>query len=136
MNAIYRSEEENDEYIHLGCYEIGTERLTATIIEQNFDADGIVWPLIGHIFKAGQKFSENMNAMYRSEEETDEYIHLGCYEIGTERLTATIIEQNFDADGIVWPLSVAPFEVEIIPVNLKNEDVVNTAERIYLDAMK
>ena len=86
---------------------------------------------IGHIFKAGQKFSENMNAMYRSEEETDEYIHLGCYEIGTERLTATIIEQNFDADGIVWPLSVAPFEVEIIPVNLKNEDVVNTAERIY-----
>lgn len=86
---------------------------------------------IGHIFKAGQKFSENMNAMYRSEEETDEYIQLGCYEIGTERLTATIIEQNFDADGIVWPLSVAPFEVEIIPVNLKNEDVVNTAERIY-----
>ena len=72
-----------------------------------------------------------MNAMYRSEEETDEYIQLGCYEIGTERLTATIIEQNFDADGIVWPLSVAPFEVEIIPVNLKNEDVVNTAERIY-----
>lgn len=86
---------------------------------------------IGHIFKAGQKFSENMNAMYRSEEETDEYMKLGCYEIGTERLTSTIIEQNFDADGIVWPLSVAPFEVEIIPVNLKNEDVVNTSERIY-----
>ena len=86
---------------------------------------------IGHIFKAGQKFSENMNAMYRSEEETDEYMKLGCYEIGTERLTSTIIEQNFDADGIVWPLSVAPFEVEIIPVNLKNDDVVNTAERIY-----
>lgn len=86
---------------------------------------------IGHIFKTGKKFSENMDVKYRSEEEKDEYMHLGCYEIGTERLTATIIEQNFDADGIVWPYSVAPFEVEIIPVNLKNEEVVNTAERIY-----
>ena len=86
---------------------------------------------IGHIFEPGKKFSAKMNATYKSEQETEEFINMGCYEIGTERLTAAIIEQNNDENGIIWPMNVAPFKVVIIPVNLKKEEIVNTAEGIY-----
>lgn len=87
---------------------------------------------IAHIFEPGYKFSEKMNATYKAENGKTEYIHMGCYEIGTERLTAALIEQNNDDSGIVWPMSVAPFKVVVVPVNLKNEDVVHTAENIYM----
>jgi prolyl-tRNA synthetase len=55
---------------------------------------------------------------------------MGCYGIGVGRTAAAAIEQNHDGDGIVWPISIAPFEVSVIPVNVKNRDVVDAAEAL------
>ncbi len=85
----------------------------------------------GHIFQLGTKYSEAMGATFVSEEgELRPYI-MGCYGIGVSRLVAAAIEQHHDGDGIIWPVSIAPFEVEIIPLKLEDDDIKSAAEGIY-----
>ncbi|OJT82827.1 hypothetical protein BM534_21115, partial [Clostridioides difficile] len=60
-------------------------------------------------------------------------IVMGCYGIGVERTAAAIIEQHNDEKGIIWPLSVAPYHVVIVPANMKNEEQISIAENIYND---
>ena len=56
---------------------------------------------------------------------------MGCYGIGVERTAAAIIEQHYDENGIKWPLSIAPYHVIVVPVNMKKEEQVENAEKIY-----
>jgi prolyl-tRNA synthetase len=85
---------------------------------------------VGHVFRLGTKYSEAMRAVYLDPEGKERVIVMGCYGIGVGRTAAAAIEQNHDGDGIVWPISIAPFEVSVIPVNVRNRDVADAAERV------
>jgi len=84
---------------------------------------------VGHIFKLGTKYSAAMNATFLDESGKARPFIMGCYGFGISRTVAAIIEQHHDDDGIVWPAAVAPFPVMILPVNVKDETVMETAER-------
>lgn len=85
----------------------------------------------GHIFKLGKKYSEALNATYLDEKGATQTMFMGCYGIGVSRTLAAAIEQNFDDNGIIWPISIAPYLVDVIPTNIKNEVQMNLAEEIY-----
>ncbi len=86
---------------------------------------------VGHIFKLGTKYSRAMNAVYLGKEGKEKVMVMGCYGIGVGRTVAAAIEQNHDDDGPVFPISIAPFEVAVVPLNMKNEKVRGAAETIY-----
>ena len=72
-----------------------------------------------------------MNATYLDENGKTQYMLMGCYGIGITRTMAAAIEQNNDENGIIWPVSIAPYIVDVIPANIKNEGQVSLAEKIY-----
>lgn len=86
---------------------------------------------VGHIFKLGTKYSKAMNANFIDENGKEQPFVMGCYGIGVTRTMASIIEQHHDENGIVWPLSVAPYHVSVIPVNSKDEEQNKIASEIY-----
>lgn len=86
---------------------------------------------LGHIFKLGTKYSESMGAKFIDEKGEEHPIIMGSYGIGVERVMACFIEQNNDDKGIVWNKTLAPFDVHLIALNLKNDLVSNTSENIY-----
>src|SRR2546427_368751 len=86
---------------------------------------------IGNIFKLGTKYSEGLNAKYLDESGQERPIVMGSYGIGPARIAATAIEQGADADGIVWPASIAPFDVHIVLVSLRDQAQIAAAESIY-----
>ena len=86
---------------------------------------------VGHIFKLGTKYSEAMKATFIDENGKEQPFLMGCYGIGVTRTMASIIEQHNDENGIIWPLSVAPYHVSVIPVNIKDENVMKVAEELY-----
>ncbi len=88
---------------------------------------------VGHIFKLGTKYSESMGANYLDENGKEKPLVMGCYGIGINRTVAAIIEQHHDENGILWPMAVAPYKVIVMPANVKNEEQMNTAEKIYED---
>jgi len=88
---------------------------------------------IGHVFQLGTKYSETMNANFLAEDGNLKPYIMGCYGIGVSRLVAAIIEQFHDERGIIWPFSVAPFTVIIIPLNWEISDQRRVAERLYND---
>jgi len=86
---------------------------------------------VGHIFKLGTKYSNALKCIYLDENGKENPMVMGCYGIGINRTMAAIIEQNHDKDGIIWPVSVAPYHVIVIPVNYAQEDQMIASERIY-----
>ena len=86
---------------------------------------------IGHIFQLGTKYSKSLNATFTNEKGIEEPFWMGCYGIGISRLAQAAVEQNHDDSGIIWPASIAPFEVIIIIANTKNDDQKKLAEKIY-----
>jgi prolyl-tRNA synthetase len=86
---------------------------------------------VGNIFKLGTKYSEALGALYLDESGKEQPIVMGSYGIGPARIAAAAIEQNADADGIVWPASIAPFQVHIVLVSLRDAGQVAAAEEIY-----
>lgn len=86
---------------------------------------------VGQIFKLGTKYSEVMKAHFLDEQGEEHPFVMGCYGIGITRTVAAAIEQHNDKDGIAWPISIAPFEVHILPTNMSEEDLRVTAETIY-----
>jgi prolyl-tRNA synthetase len=90
---------------------------------------------VGHIFKLGTKYSEAMGATFIDENGESKPLIMGCYGIGINRTMASVIEQNNDENGIVWPLSVAPFKVTVIPVAIKDADQMKAANELY-DSLK
>ena len=85
----------------------------------------------GHIFKLGRKYAETFGALVLDHNGKQVPVIMGSYGIGVDRAIATIIETHHDDNGIVWPTSVAPYEVVITIVQMKDEDSVATAERLY-----
>ncbi|MBI5300129.1 MAG: proline--tRNA ligase [Deltaproteobacteria bacterium] len=87
---------------------------------------------VGHIFKLGTKYSKAMNANFLDESGKSHPIIMGTYGIGIGRTAASAIEQNHDDKGIIWPLPIAPFQVEVISLN-QDEQVIQAAQKIYDD---
>ncbi len=86
---------------------------------------------IGNIFKLGTKYSAALKAFFLDENGQEKPIIMGSYGIGPARIAAAAIEQNNDKDGIIWPKSIAPFDMELLPLNMKDAKTVETAERLY-----
>lgn len=85
---------------------------------------------IGHIFKLGTRYSKDLDAVVLDENGRQLPIIMGCYGIGVSRLLSAIVEQHSDENGIVWPHSIAPFDVHVIPVNVKKEEQVELSEKV------
>jgi prolyl-tRNA synthetase len=88
---------------------------------------------IGHIFKLGTKYSESMGATVLTADGKEVPIIMGSYGIGVERIITAAIEQSNDADGIIWPKSITPFDVIVTITNVKDESVRNAGEKLYDD---
>lgn len=91
---------------------------------------------LGHVFKLGTKYSEAMNAMYLDSDGREKPLIMGCYGIGVSRVMSAIAEQCISDERLVWPMSVAPFKVHIIPVAVKDEIQMKLAEHIYSELNK
>jgi prolyl-tRNA synthetase len=86
---------------------------------------------VGHVFKLGTKYSEALDANWMDPQETRHPIIMGCYGIGITRVVAAIVETCHNDGGIVWPAEVAPYTVELIPLNVTDETVMDAANGIY-----
>jgi prolyl-tRNA synthetase len=86
---------------------------------------------VGHIFKLGTKYSKAMGANFSGPGGELKPIIMGCYGIGVSRLISAIIEQNNDADGIIWPKEVAPFRIIVLPLDVTSQEVMQTANSFY-----
>ena len=86
---------------------------------------------VGHIFKLGTSISSKLDASFVDESGTLHPIIMGCYGIGIGRLMAAIIELNHDAKGIIWPMSVAPFQIVLCPLYMDNTEVTKQADNLY-----
>ena len=91
---------------------------------------------VGHIFKLGTKYTEALNCVYLDENGKENPMVMGCYGIGVNRTMAAVIEQNNDENGIIWPMSVAPYHAIVIPVNTKNDSQMELAEKIYSELLE
>lgn len=90
---------------------------------------------LGHIFKLGYKYTKAMNMTYLDENGKQQHPSMGCYGIGLDRLTASIVEEHHDEDGIIWPMSIAPFQVAIVPIKYEGE-MQKEADRLYEECKK
>jgi len=88
---------------------------------------------VGHIFKLGTKYSDALGLKSLDETGKSKTVIMGCYGIGVTRCLAAAIEQNNDENGIIWPVSIAPYHAIVIPVNSKNEEQSEIAEKVYND---
>ena len=88
---------------------------------------------VGHIFKLGTGYSESMNATFQDNEGGEQHFVMGCYGIGVSRVVAAAIEQNHDQNGIIFPVPMAPFQVIVLNLSLKNEETSKAAEDLYLN---
>ncbi|MDI7260010.1 MAG: proline--tRNA ligase [Thermodesulfobacteriota bacterium] len=91
---------------------------------------------VGHTFKLGTKYSKTMGATYLDEKGREKEIVMGCYGIGVGRTVAAAIEQSYDENGVVFPMPLAPFQVLILPVNIKIDLLRETAEELYQALLK
>ncbi|UTY26483.1 proline--tRNA ligase [Treponema denticola] len=90
---------------------------------------------LGHIFKLGYKYTKAMNMTYLDENGKQQHPSMGCYGIGLDRLTASIVEEHHDEDGIIWPMTIAPFQVAIVPIKYEGE-MQKEADRLYEECKK
>ena len=86
---------------------------------------------IGHVFKLGTKYSKLLGADYLDDKGREHPCLMGCYGIGVNRIIAAAIEMSHDAKGIIWPIGIAPYQVELLPLNLDVPEIVELAEAIY-----
>ena len=86
---------------------------------------------VGHTFKLGTKYSKAMGATFLDDQGREKEIVMGCYGIGVGRTVAAAIEQSYDQYGIIFPMPIAPFQVLILPVNIKMDFLKETAEQLY-----
>lgn len=91
---------------------------------------------VGQVFYLGKKYSESMGATYLDAEGREQPIEMGCYGIGISRMLAAAIEQNHDANGIIWPFSIAPFHVLLLPINYKEKSIRGVTEELYKELLK
>ncbi|RQS24902.1 proline--tRNA ligase [Burkholderia sp. Bp8992] len=89
---------------------------------------------VGHVFQLGTKYSEAMGATFLDESGKPQPMLMGCYGVGVTRILGAAIEQNFDDKGIIWPESIAPFEVVLCPMGYDRSEMVReTADKLYAE---
>ena len=86
---------------------------------------------VGHIFKLGTKYSDALGLKYLDEEGKQQTVIMGCYGIGVTRCVAAAVEQMHDENGIIWPVSIAPYQAIVVPANYKDEEQMAAAEKLY-----
>ena len=90
---------------------------------------------IGHVFKLGTKYSDALKAVYLDANGKSTSMIMGCYGIGVNRIIASLIEKSHDENGIIWPLSITPYHVAVIPINMNDAAIVQAANQIYAEMM-
>lgn len=135
----------NEEQFHFQGVNIDRDAKVSQYADLRFIQEGDVSPdgegtikfakgiEVGHVFKLGTKYSEAMNATFLDENGRTQPMIMGCYGIGVSRTLAAIIEQHHDENGIVWPNSIAPFQIHLIPVNMKNDAQKDLSEKLYAE---
>ncbi|NEO88587.1 MAG: proline--tRNA ligase [Spirulina sp. SIO3F2] len=88
---------------------------------------------VGHIFQLGTKYSEAMGATFTNEAGKAQPFVMGCYGVGVSRLAQSAVEQRHDKDGIIWPVSIAPYHVVIVVPNINDAEAMAAAEKLYAD---
>jgi len=89
---------------------------------------------VGHIFQLGTRYSEALRAVVLDEQGKEIPMVMGCYGIGVSRIVAAAIEQNHDEQGIIWPAAIAPFQIALLPMNMKkSRRVQEAAESLYAE---
>src|SRR5450830_807029 len=89
---------------------------------------------VGHVFQLGTAYSESMKATFRDENGKPAPLQMGCYGIGVTRILGAAIEQNFDDKGIIWPTSIAPFELVLCPMGMDRSELVKeTVDKLYAE---
>jgi len=86
---------------------------------------------VGHTFKLGTKYSSDLNAAFLDKDGREKFCIMGCYGVGVNRIIAAAIEQNNDKDGIIWPFSISPYEIIVLPINALDERLKASSEKIY-----
>ena len=86
---------------------------------------------VGQIFMLGDKYSKSMDATFTSESGAKVHYQMGCYGIGITRTMAASIEQNYDENGIIWPISIAPYQVELINLSSVNDEMTSFCDKLY-----
>ncbi|WP_438447811.1 proline--tRNA ligase [Gorillibacterium sp. sgz5001074] len=86
---------------------------------------------LGHVFELGTKYSAKLGAVYKEPEGREQHFLMGCYGIGLSRLLSAVVEQHHDAEGILWPESIAPYRVHILPAAAHDAVQMETAEELY-----
>lgn len=88
---------------------------------------------VGHLFKLGTVFSEKLGAVYLDQDGAQKTVVMGCYGIGVSRLLAAAIEQNHDEKGIIWPQTIAPYNIYLCALSVNDETVLQTANKLYAE---
>ncbi|MBA9087991.1 prolyl-tRNA synthetase [Fontibacillus solani] len=91
---------------------------------------------IGHVFKLGTKYSEKLGATYLDSSGKELTMIMGCYGIGVSRILSAVVEQSHDEQGIVWPISIAPFHVHLVPISVRDEVQMNLVDQLYQQLSK
>ena len=91
---------------------------------------------VGQVFKLGSRYSESLKATYLDENGKEQFMLMGCYGIGVSRTMSACVEQNFDERGIIWPKNIAPWQVLVVPVQAKDQEQFDTAEKLYKDLLE
>jgi prolyl-tRNA synthetase len=91
---------------------------------------------VGQIFYLGKKYSETMGATYLDAEGREQHVEMGCYGIGISRLFAAAVEQNHDENGIIFPFSIAPFQVLLLPINYREKQIQEATDALYEKLIK
>ncbi|OGP92271.1 MAG: proline--tRNA ligase, partial [Deltaproteobacteria bacterium RBG_16_47_11] len=133
----------NEKDVHLLHVNIGRDFHISQFVDLRKFTRGDLCPLcggemkwdrgieVGHIFKLGTKYSNAMGATYLDEQGKEKMMVMGTYGIGVGRTVAAAIEQSYDQQGIIFPMPIAPFQVLLLPVNIKIDFLKETAEQLY-----
>ena len=147
MNLVNMVTGANKENYHLKNVNIGRDFQVESFADLRVSQPGDACPRcggvikfvrgieVGHVFKLGTKYSKAMKAVYLDRDGKEKTMIMGCYGIGIGRTVAACIEQNFDSNGIIWPMPLAPFTVIVTPVNIKESDVMKASEAIYSELL-
>jgi len=134
----------NKDYHHLKSVNLDRDFNVSQFVDVRSAQDGDLCPAcgeghyrlfrgieVGHVFFLGTKYSEAMGCSYLDENGKDKPMVMGCYGIGVTRIISAAIEQHHDENGIAWPVPLAPFEVAVMPLQMKDEELVKAAEGLY-----
>ena len=128
VDAVPSSEFRIDQVLDLRMMESGEPCLKCGVTLK--EARGIE---VGQVFKLGTKYSEALGATFLDLNGEEKFCVMGCYGVGVSRSIAAAIEQNHDDLGIIWPMPIAPYQCIIVPVSTKDDLVVETADKLYLE---